>query len=135
MSGGYEPGRGPGLQDQFRQEYTTQQNQIASKGRSRTTWMVGCVGALLLVLLIAGGSACGTYNSLTGKHEKVKAEFSNVDVNLQRRADLVPNLVNTVKGYTKHEETVFGEIAQARSQLLNAKTIDEKAQANSQLTG
>ncbi|HVG21467.1 MAG TPA: LemA family protein [Blastocatellia bacterium] len=97
--------------------------------------MIGCVGALLLGLLIFGGSACGTYNTLTSKQQQVKNSFSNVDVQLQRRADLIPNLVNTVKGYTKHEEAVFSEIAQARSRLLSAQTVDEKAEANNQLTG
>ncbi|HKP86551.1 MAG TPA: LemA family protein [Blastocatellia bacterium] len=96
--------------------------------------MIGCVGALLLGLLIFGGSACGTYNTLTTKQQVVKNQFSNVDVQLQRRADLIPNLVNTVKGYTKHEEQVFGDIAAARSRLLNAQTVDEKAEANNQLS-
>jgi LemA protein len=120
--------------EQFRQEYAAQQGQIESKRRSRSTWMIGCVGALLLALLIFGGSACGTYNTLTTKQQVVKNQFSNIDVQLQRRADLIPNLVNTVKGYTKHEEQVFGEIADARSRLLNAKTVDEKAEANNQVS-
>jgi LemA protein len=64
----------------------------------------------------------------------VKKEWSNVDVNLQRRADLIPNLVNTVKGYTKHEEQVFSEIAQARSRLINPQAKpDEKIAANAQI--
>jgi len=120
--------------EQFRQEYAAQQGQIESKRRSRSTWMIGCVGALLLALLIFGGSACGTYNTLTTKQQVVKNLFSNVDTQLQRRADLIPNLVSTVKGYTKHEEQVFGDIADARSRLLNAKTVDEKAEANNQLS-
>ena len=66
----------------------------------------------------------------------VKQQWSNVDVNLQRRADLIPNLVNTVKGYTKHEEQVFSEIAQARSRLINPQaTPDEKIAANAQMSG
>lgn len=120
--------------EQFRQEYATQQGQIESRKRSRSTWMIGCVGAFLLAMLIFGGSACGTYNSLTTKQQVVKNQFSNVDVQLQRRADLIPNIVNTVKGYTQHEEKVFGDIAAARSQLLNAKTVDEKAEANNQVS-
>ena len=120
--------------EQFRQEYAAQQSQIESKRRSRSTWMIGCVGALLLALLIFGGSACGTYNTLTTKQQVVKNQFSNIDTQLQRRADLIPNLVSTVKGYTKHEEQVFGDIADARSRLLNAKTVDEKAEANNQLS-
>src|SRR5215470_2036129 len=128
---GYNPGGSEDFRDQFRQDSAAQ----SSRQRSRMTWMVGCVGIILLLLLIVGGGACGTYNSLTTEQQKVKNAFSNVDVQLQRRADLVPNLVNTVKGYTKHEEAVFGEIAEARSKLLNAKTVDEKADANNQLSG
>ena len=78
--------------------------------------------------------AAGSYNTLTTKQEKVKVEFSNVDAQLQRRADLIPNLVETVRGYAKHEEKVFSDIADARSRLLNAKTVEEKAAADSQLT-
>lgn len=135
MSNSYDQGPGPDLRDQFRQDYTQQQNQIQSKKRSRSTWLIGSVVGVLLLLMILGGSACGTYNTLATKREEVKAAFSNVDVQLQRRADLVPNLVNTVKGYTKHEETVFSEIAQARSRLLNAQAPNEKLAANDQLTG
>lgn len=135
MSNMFDRGGATDEKERFRQEYTAQQNQVQSSNRKRSTWMIGCVGALLLGLLIFGGSACGTYNTLTTKQQQVKASFSNVDVQLQRRADLIPNLVNTVKGYTKHEEAVFSEIAQARSRLLSAQTVDEKSEANNQLTG
>lgn len=120
--------------DQFRKEYAAEQNASAGSRSSRSKWLFGCVGAFLLVMLIFGGSACSTYNGLTGKQQVVKNQFSNIDVQLQRRADLIPNLVNTVKGYTQHEEKVFGDIAAARSQLLNAKTVDEKAEANNQVS-
>jgi LemA protein len=130
----YEPGAATDQRDQFRQEYSNQQNQIQQQKRSRSRWMIGILTAVLLLFLIVGGGACGTYNSLYGKREVVKKEWSNVDVNLQRRADLIPNLVNTVKGYTKHEEQVFSEIAQARSRLLNPQaTTDEKIAANTQM--
>lgn len=135
MSNSYDQGPGPDLRDQFRQEYTQEQNQIQSRKRSRSTWLIGSVVGVLLLLMILGGSACGTYNTLATKREKVTAAFSNVDVQLQRRADMVPNLVNTVKGYTKHEEAVFSEIAQARSRLLNAQSPNDKLAANDQLTG
>jgi len=130
----YEPGAATDQRDQFRQEYSNQQNQLQQQKRTRSRWVIGTLVAVLLLLLIVGGGACGTYNSLYGKRETVKKEWSNVDVNLQRRADLVPNLVNTVKGYTKHEEQVFGEIAQARSRLMNPQaTTDEKIAANGQM--
>jgi LemA protein len=121
--------------EQFRQEYAAEQNEREQQKRSRSRWVIGILAGVLLLLLIVGGSACGTYNTLIAKQQQVKNGLSNVDVQLQRRADLIPNLVNTVKGYTKHEETVFGEIAQARSKLLGAQTVDEKSEANAQLTG
>src|SRR5215216_3063991 len=135
MSNMFDRGEATDEKERFRQEYTAQQNQVQSSIRKRSTWMIGCVGALLLGLLIFGGSACSTYNSLTTEQQQVKNAFSNIDVQLQRRADLIPNLVNTVKGYTQHEEAVFGEIAQARSRLLGAQTVEEKSEANNQLTG
>ena len=130
----YEPGAATDQKDQFRQEYTQQQNQMQQQKRSRSKWVTGTLVGVLLLFLIVGGGACGTYNSLYGKREVVKQQWSNVDVNLQRRADLIPNLVNTVKGYTKHEEQVFSEIAQARSRLLNPQaTPEEKIAANTQM--
>ena len=130
----YEPGAATDQRDQFRQEYTQQQNQMQQQKRSRSKWIMGTLVGVLLLFLIVGGGACGTYNSLYGKREVVKQQWSNVDVNLQRRADLIPNLVNTVKGYTKHEEQVFSEIAQARSRLLNPQaTPEEKIAANTQM--
>ncbi|MFY9608703.1 MAG: LemA family protein [Blastocatellia bacterium] len=130
----YEPGAAPGQRDQFRQEYTQQQTQMEQQKRSRSKWVIGSIIGVVLLLLILGGSAVGTYNSLYGKREVVRQQWSNVDVNLQRRADLIPNLVNTVKGYTKHEEQVFSEIAQARSRLISPQASpDEKIAANTQM--
>jgi LemA protein len=126
----YSEQRGPDLRDQFQQDYRTQQNQLAQQKTKKRVWVIGAV--VLAALLLMGG--CTTYNGLVGKQQAVKNEFSNVDVQLQRRADLIPNLVNTVKGYTKHEEQVFSEIADARSRLLNAKTVDEKSDANAQVS-
>src|SRR2546426_1162676 len=130
----YEPGAATDQRDQFRQEYTQQQNQMQQQKRSRSKWVMGILAGVLLLFLIVGGGACGTYNSLYAKREVVKQKWSNVDVNLERRADLIPNLVNTVKGYTKHEEQVFGDIAQARSRLINPQaTPQEKIAANAQM--
>ena len=126
----YTDQRGPDLRDQFQQDYAAQQNQQAQQKTKKRVWLIGAV--VLAALLLLGG--CSTYNGLVGKQQAVKNEFSNVDVQLQRRADLIPNLVNTVKGYTKHEEQVFSEIADARSRLLNAKTVGEKADANAQVS-
>ena len=93
------------------------------------------LGVLLLFGLIIGGKVLGTRNELVVQREAVTAAWSQVDVVLQRRADLIPNLGNTVKGYAKHEEGVFTAIANARAQMAGARTPQDKIQANSQLEG
>src|SRR2546429_2981473 len=90
---------------------------------------------LILIALMAFGQYVSVRNTLVQKNEAVKAAWSQVDVVLQRRADLIPNLVETVKGYAKQEQTVFGDIAKARSALLSAGTPSEKIAANQQLDG
>jgi len=90
---------------------------------------------LALIVLAVFGQYVGVRNSLVTKNEAVKAAWSQVDIVLQRRADLIPNLVETVKGYAKQEQTVFGDIAKARSALLSAGTPSEKIAANNQLDG
>jgi len=98
--------------------------------------------ALVVVVVIVGligvalfGSYVSTKNTLVSKNEAVKSAWSQVDIVLQRRADLIPNLVETVKGYAKQEQTVFGDIAKARSALLSAGTPQGKIAANGQLDG
>ena len=93
------------------------------------------INALVVVALLAFSQYVSTKNTLVAKNEAVKSAWSQVDVVLQRRADLVPNLVETVKGITKQEQAVFGEIAQARSQLLSAGSPGEKIAANQRLDG
>jgi LemA protein len=92
---------------------------------------------VIAVLVFAGlfvyGSFKSAQNQMVSKDETVKSAWSQVDVQLQRRADLIPNLVETVKGFTKEESTVFGDIANARAGLLNARDPKEKIQANGQL--
>lgn len=89
------------------------------------------------VILFAGmfiyGSFVSAQHQLVAKDEAVKASWSQVDIDLQRRADLIPNLVETVKGFTKEESTVFGDIANARAGLLNARDPKAKIQANGTL--
>ena len=94
---------------------------------------LGIVGLLIVVLLLVFGSYVSAKNQMVQKDEAVKAAWSQVDVVLQRRADLVPNLVATVKGITKHEEVVFGDIANARAGLLNARDPQSKIEANGKL--
>jgi LemA protein len=94
--------------------------------------------ALVVVALIAlgiGGMYVGSRNQMVTKNEAVKSAWAQVDVVLQRRADLIPNLVETVKGFAAQEQTVFHDIASARSALLGAKTPADKIAANGQLDG
>src|SRR5258707_3242543 len=88
---------------------------------------------LLLIALILGSMYVGRRNQMVVKREAVSASWAQVDVVLQRRADLIPNLVATVKGFAQHEEQVFSEIAAARANYLNAKTPADKISANGQL--
>jgi LemA protein len=88
---------------------------------------------LLLIAFLLGSMYVGRRNEMVRKRETVNAAWSQVDVVLQRRADLIPNLVETVKGYAGQEQKVFGDIAAARSQLLNAKSPSDKIAANGQL--
>ena len=94
---------------------------------------------VLIVLVVAGlvfgGKYVGIRNDLVTRKEAVSASWSQVDVALQRRADLIPNLVETVKGYAKHEQGVMDAVANARAALLGAKTPQEKIAANAQLDG
>jgi LemA protein len=88
---------------------------------------------LMVVALMLGSSFVGRRNQMAIKREAVNAAWAQVDVVLQRRADLIPNLVETVKGYAVQEQIVFGDIAKARSALLGAHSPAEKIAANGQL--
>ena len=90
---------------------------------------------LVVIVLALFGQYVGVKNNLVAKDQAVKAAWSQVDIVLQRRADLIPNLVETVKGYAQQEVTVFGDIAKARSALLSAQTPSDKIAANGQLDG
>ena len=94
---------------------------------------LGVVGVFVVVLMFLGGSYVSSKNQMVAKDQDVKAAFSEIDVNLQRRADLIPNLVATVKGYAKVEESILTAIANARAGLMTAKTPDEKLAANDRL--
>jgi LemA protein len=97
-------------------------------------WIVlGVVALLIVCLLFVGGSYIGSKNQMVAKDQNVKAAFSEIDVNLQRRADLIPNLVATVKGYANVEESVLASIANARAGLMTAQTPNEKLAANDRL--
>ena len=93
------------------------------------------IGIIVLLLIVGFSSYVGARNQMVTKNETVKAAWSQVDIVLQRRADLIPNLVETVKGFALQEQTVFGDIAKARSRLLSANTPTDKIAANQQLDG
>ena len=89
------------------------------------------VGLLLLLVFYV----IGVYNKLVNARNKVKNQWSQIDVQLKRRADLIPNLVETVKGYAKHEENTFKEVVEARNKAVSAGSVNEKIEAEGELTG
>ena len=95
--------------------------------------VIAILVVLLILALVVGGAYIGRRNQMAIKREAVNAAWAQVDVVLQRRADLIPNLVETVKGYAVQEQTVFGAIAAARAALIGAKTPTDKIAANGQL--
>jgi LemA protein len=90
---------------------------------------------VVVVALVFGGMYVSSRNQMVTKNEAVKSAWAQVDVVLQRRSDLIPNLVETVKGFAAQEQTVFHDIAAARSALLGAQTPADKIAANGQLDG
>lgn len=89
------------------------------------------LGVIVLIVLFVWG----LYNSLVTLRVRIKEALSQIDVQLKRRADLIPNLVETVKGYAKHEKEVFENVTKARSLLMKAESVHEKAAADNMLTG
>jgi len=94
---------------------------------SSTVVVLVILGILVLYFIAA-------YNSFIVLKTRIKEAFSGIDVQLKRRADLIPNLVETVKGYAKHEKAVFENVTKARSSLMSAQNLEEKARANDELT-
>lgn len=92
------------------------------------------LGVVVLIVLILGVSMVGSYNTLVAKRNTVDQQWAQVENQFQRRADLIGNLVNTVKGIAAQEKEIFIKIAEARSRLLAAATPEEKIAANEQLT-
>lgn len=89
---------------------------------------------IIVVLVLLVLYVISTYNKLVNSKNKVENQFSQVDIQLKRRADLIPNLVETVKGYTKHEEGTFTKVVEARNKTLSANSINEKIEANNELS-
>lgn len=90
--------------------------------------------AIVAIVGILAASVIGTYNGLATSREAVTSKAADIDTVLQRRADLIPNLVNTVKGFTQHEDEVIEKITTAREHLVNAQSLEEKSAANAELT-
>ncbi len=107
---------------------------ILMKKRGSTLKNKGLIATIIvLVLVVIYGVS--SYNSLVSAEEDVDNKFSQIDNQLKRRSDLIPNLVETVKGYAKHEQEAIDSVTQARAQLAGAKTPEDKADANQQLSG
>ncbi|MBA4701634.1 MAG: LemA family protein [Ruminococcus sp.] len=100
--------------------------------RSGSKIAVWVIIAIIIILVVVGVSQ---YNSLVGINENVENQRANIDTMLQRRVDLIPNLVNTVKGYAEHEKEVIENVSNARAKLAGATSMEEKADADNQLSG
>ena len=100
---------------------------------SKKTGIIIIVGIIVLFLIIVSSWFIGTRNKLVTLEETIDAAWAEIDNQLQRRSDLIPNLVETEKGYAKQEKEIFIQIAEARSKLIGAKTVGEKAQSYNEL--
>ena len=94
---------------------------------------IGTICVIAIIVIIAIMAIAG-YNGMVSKKEAVDSALSDLDVMLQRRADLIPNLVSTVKGYTNHENEVIDKITEARAKLTSANSVEEKSKANNELS-
>lgn len=90
--------------------------------------------AIIAVLVVIGLAIGGSYNSLVDLSEEVDSKLANIDVQLTRRADLIPNLVNSVKGYMKHESDIIEKVTTARENMVGAKNTEDKLKANDELS-
>lgn len=88
----------------------------------------------ILILMVLGIPSISSYNNLVSLEQNVEQSYSNIQTQLQRRSDLIPNLVNTVQGYANQEQSIYTDIANARSKLAGATNVNEQANADSELT-
>lgn len=93
------------------------------------------IAIIIIILIVIIGTFIHMYNNLVSLRNRVKNSYSQIDVQLKRRNDLIPNLVETVKGYASHEKGVLEEVTKARTGVMNASSIEEKSAADNQLTG
>jgi LemA protein len=101
----------------------------------RKQFMLTPLWIVLGILVLVGVYIWSLYNGLITDSTQIDEAWGQIDIQLKRRADLIPNLVETVKGYAKHEKTVFNDVTKARSALLGAKNPQDSAKANDMLTG
>ena len=95
-------------------------------------WIGIIIGAIILILVIY---VISVYNKLVQGRNKVKDQWAQIDVQLKKRVDLIPNLVETVKGYAKHESETLEAVINARNAFNNANSVEEEIEANNQITG
>lgn len=120
--------------EDFRQAYLREQQQLAQARAARTRRRAILAFVLAGLILVFGVGSASTYNTLVRQREVVRSSWSQVENQMQRRADLIPNLVNTVKGITAQELEVYSRIAEARSRLLRPEaTPQERVQANAEI--
>ncbi|HUO13202.1 MAG TPA: LemA family protein [Caulobacteraceae bacterium] len=96
---------------------------------------MGALVVLLIIIVVLGVLAVGAYNRLVALRQNVNEAFADIDVQLKQRQDLVPNLVETVKGYAAHERGTLDEVTQARAAAVSAGGVEQRAQAENALTG
>lgn len=95
-------------------------------------WLI-IILAILVIVFVIGGTIAGIYNSLVRLDERVNEAWSDITVQLKYRADLIPNVVETVKGYAKHEKETFQMVTEARSAVMGAKTVKQAAEAEKEM--
>jgi LemA protein len=93
------------------------------------------IGIIIAAIVLVGVMLMSSYNNFVSLEENVDQSYAQIENQLQRRLDLIPNLVNTVKGYASHEKEVIASISDARARLAGAKTVEEEATANAELSG
>jgi LemA protein len=93
------------------------------------------IGIIIAAIVLVGVMLMSSYNNFVTLEENVDQSYAQIENQLQRRLDLIPNLVNTVKGYASHEKEVIASISDARARLAGAKTVEEEATANAELNG
>lgn len=109
------------------------ENEERKTLKNKTLWIV--LGTLALIIVIAVSTFVGKYNGFVTAEENVDNKWAQVENQMQRRADLIPNLIETVKGYASHEQAAIDSVTEARAQMTGAKTPGDLSAADAQMTG